>query len=357
MTGDDFPVPPTILWKGGTEGVVDIIDQTLLPGREERRDIATLDDLIEAIRSLRVRGAPAIGIAAAYGMVLGCRTGPLQDPAAFRARMEEVARRIKAARPTAVNPMWAVDRLLAAVAASGSADPRAILERLLAEAHAILEEDLRTCRRLGELAADLIADGDVVLTHCNAGSLATSRRGTALAGLYEARARGRRIRVFAGETRPLLQGARLTTWELMKAGIDVTLITDSTAAHVMRTQGVRRIFVGADRIAANGDTANKIGTAGLAFLARAHGIPFHVVAPRSTFDLSVPDGSRIPIEERPAAEITEAFGLRVAPPGARVYAPAFDVTPAMLITSLITEAGIIEPADSATIRKVLGPGG
>jgi methylthioribose-1-phosphate isomerase len=315
-----MPVPCAIQWMDGS---LRLIDQTRLPTELAYRDCRTVEDVWEAIRSLRVRGAPAIGIAAAYGVVIGEQAGR---------SVAEVAAYLRTSRPTAVNLFWALDRM-----------ERANPSRLLEEARAIEEEDRRMCWQIGTHGAALIKDGQGVLTHCNTGGLATAEFGTALAAMIVAHQQGKRFRVFADETRPLLQGARLTTWECLQHGIDVTLICDSMAALVMREHKVHLVIVGADRIAANGDTANKVGTYGLAVLARAHGLPFYVAAPSSTLDRSLPDGRGIPIEERSAQEITNGFGRPTAPDGVAVYNPAFDVTPAELITAIITERGVFPP--------------
>jgi methylthioribose-1-phosphate isomerase len=310
----------------------------------------------DAIRRLAVRGAPAIGIAAAFGTVLGVRSSPATTEAAFLEHLDNSCQRMASARPTAVNPSWALERLKArAQTLSGRGVP-AMKAAVHAEALAILDEDRAICRRLGEIGADLIRDGQTVLTHCNTGALATGEHGTALAAVFEAHSRSKRVSVYATETRPLLQGARLTTWELLQAGIDVTLICDGMAAQVMKEGRVHAVLVGADRIAANGDTANKIGTYGLALLAREHGLPFYVVAPRSTFDLSLASGAEIPIEERPPEEVTCVGGQRIAPHGIKVYAPAFDVTPARYITGIVTERGLITPVTAETVRRTLGEG-
>jgi methylthioribose-1-phosphate isomerase len=340
---------PRTLWWDGRAGVLRLIDQTLLPTRCEVFACADANTVAEAIRRLRVRGAPAIGVAAAYGLALGaCQAlpaGSLLDGDAALARLSAVAARLRATRPTAVNLAWALDRLLVVAEAQleggGAADD--LPARLLAEAHAIAAEDAAACRAMGELGAALIADGDVLLTHCNAGALATAGMGTALAPIFVAHQAGKHLHVYVDETRPVLQGARLTAWELQRAGVPLTLITDNMAAHMMRRAGVRAVFVGADRIAANGDVANKIGTYGLALLAQAHGIPLYVVAPRSTVDPALPDGDAIPIEERAAEEVTTLGGVRVAPEGVRAANPAFDVTPARYVTAIVTEVGIARP--------------
>src|SRR5579862_755371 len=334
--------PQTIAWIGDTNGFVRVLDQTLLPVQVEYRDCRTVEEVWEAIKVLRVRGAPAIGIAAAMGVVVGMQT--IKEPAEFRRRLSEVSNYLRTSRPTAVNLFWALQRMENRVANFVDREsPSKLLRILLDEALAIAEEDRQMCRAIGRVGAELIGEGQGVLTHCNAGGLATADYGTALAVMFAAAEQGKTFQVFADETRPLLQGARLTTWELLQRGIDVTLICDNMAAQVMKEKRVDLVITGADRIAANGDTANKIGTYGVALLARAHGIPFYVAAPSSTFDLTLPSGDAIPIEQRPAREITHGFGLQTAPDGIRVYNPAFDVTPARLIAGIITEKGIIQP--------------
>ena len=326
-------IPKSIEWVGAADGFLRLIDQTQLPTTLAYRDCRTVEDVWEAIKALRVRGAPAIGIAAAYGVVIGVRGGQ---------RMGEVADYLRTSRPTAVNLFWALDRMERAG------------RNLLDEARAIHDEDRRMCHAIGRAGAALIGEGSGVLTHCNTGGLATAEYGTALSVMFTAADQGRRFRVFADETRPLLQGARLTAWELQQAGVDVTLICDSMAAQVMKEGRVQLVIVGADRIAANGDTANKIGTYGVAMLAKAHDIPFYVAAPSSTFDLNLPDGDGIPIEQRDPREVTHGFGRQTAPDGVAVYNPAFDVTPARLITGIITEKGLIQPVTEAAVRERLG---
>jgi methylthioribose-1-phosphate isomerase len=345
--------PRAVEWVGGTDGFVRLIDQTRLPAELAYRDCRTAEDVWEAIRSLRVRGAPAIGIAAAMGVVLGVQTGTGDGPEAFARRLNAVADYLATSRPTAVNLFWALGRMRRCLSEGAADAPEALRARLLKEARAVQEEDARMCRAIGRFGAELIADGQGVLTHCNAGGLATAEYGTALAAVFTAAEQGKRLRVFADETRPLLQGARLTAWELKQAGVDVTLICDNTAAQVMKERRVQLVIVGADRIAANGDTANKIGTYGVALLARAHGIPFYVAAPSSTFDLSLPTGDAIPIEQRDPREVTHGFGRATAPEGVPVYNPAFDVTPHHLLAGIVTEKGLIRPVSEATIRAVL----
>jgi methylthioribose-1-phosphate isomerase len=358
MSIEQYPVaPPTLRWVGDVDGHLKLIDQTLLPLEVREIDCHDVETVFEAIRVLRVRGAPAIGIAAAYGLVLGAQHAMKLEAAAFRVQLHKDAQRLADSRPTAVNLFWAIARLEQVANASEALSPREIAGRLLAEAQAINEEDRAMCRAIGRYGAALLTDGQGVLTHCNAGGLATSDYGTALAVFFAAQESGKQLHVYADETRPLLQGARLTAWELQQRGIDVTLICDSMAAQVMREGRVQAVITGADRIAANGDTANKIGTYGVALLAAAHDIPFYVAAPTSTFDLSLADGSQIPIEERNSREITHGFGRQTAPDGIKVYNPAFDVTPARLIRAIICEHGLIEPVNRERIAAIISSGG
>ena len=331
------PVSP-LRFKGNA---LEILDQTLLPTEERWIELTTPEQVIEAISALRVRGAPAIGVAGAFALVLAAG-----DAAAVRATAPAVA----AARPTAVNLAWAVARMLARLESADPASPRA---ELAEEAQAIRDEDEASCREIGRHGAALLGERCNVLTHCNAGSLATAGYGTALGVIYAAVEAGKSVAVFAGETRPLLQGARLTAWELVRAGIEVTLLADSAAGSLLASGKIDAVVVGADRIAANGDVANKIGTYPLAVLARRHGVPFHVAAPRSTIDPDCPDGASIPIEERSATEIVAGFGRRTAPEGIAVHSPAFDVTPAGLVTALVTEVGVISPVTAAGIAQAL----
>ncbi len=323
----------------GENGTVRILDQTRLPLETVYKECAQVGDVWEAIKSLRVRGAPAIGVAAAFGIALVASRSNAQSTDALLDELDRAADYLASSRPTAVNLFWALDRMRARAAELAQKPIEEMKRGLTEEAQAILDEDDQLCRAIGEHGAALIQSGEAVLTHCNAGGLATSGYGTALAVMFTAHSQGKRLEVYANETRPLLQGSRLTTWELMRANIPVTLICDSMAAHLMQSGKVQRVVTGADRIAANGDAANKIGTYGLAVLAKAHDIPFHVAAPTTTIDLSTPTGGDIPIEERAAEEVTEGFGRRTAPPGVQVYSPAFDVTPAELIASIITEKG------------------
>jgi methylthioribose-1-phosphate isomerase len=348
--------PRTIEWVGDIDGFVRLIDQTLLPTRLEYRDCRTVEEVWEAIRVLRVRGAPAIGVAAAMGTVVGVQKFQDRTRGAYRKRLREVTDFLRTSRPTAVNLFWALDRMEQRVA--GLTEEHSALDltrKLLDEALAIEAEDRAMCRAIGAAGAALIGEGKGVLTHCNAGGLATADYGTALAVMFSAAEQGRRFHVYADETRPLLQGARLTAWELKQRGIEVTLICDNMAAQVMKEGRVHVVIVGADRIAANGDTANKIGTYGVALLAAAHDIPFYVAAPSSTFDLSLANGDGIPIEQRDAREVTHGFGRQTAPEGVGVYNPAFDVTPARLIAGIITEKGLITPVTAEAIRHTLGP--
>jgi len=346
---DDPHALETVGWVGdAATGHVRLIDQTLLPTEFRQIDLADVAGVWEAIKSLRVRGAPAIGVAAAFGAVIGAREGTIA-----RDNLARATAHLRTSRPTAVNLFWALDRMDRIADASADLDDRALVERLLEEAKAIAQEDKAMCRLIGKFGAELIQSGEGVLTHCNAGGLATADYGTALAVFFTAHEQGKAIRVFADETRPLLQGARLTAWELQRRGIPVTLICDNMAAQVMKEGKVQRVVVGADRIAANGDSANKIGTYGVAILAKVHNIPFYVAAPSTTFDLSIPDGSHIPIEQRDPREITQGFGRATAPEGVDVYNPAFDVTPAHLIAGIVTEKGVISPVTEAGIRAAI----
>ena len=323
-------------------GAVDIIDQRLLPGALVRRELRTVDDVCDAILTLAVRGAPAIGVAGAMGLVVALAPHAHDDRERLLARAAALGERIARVRPTAVNLSWAIDRLLRVARGIGG-DAPAVLGALRREATAILDEDREMCRRIGEHGVALLGEGARVLTHCNAGALATGGIGTALAPVYVAAERGRRVAVFADETRPLLQGSRLTAWELSQAGIDVTVLADNMAASLMREGRVDLVIVGADRIAANGDVANKIGTYPLALAARHHGVPFYVAAPWSTFDLATASGHQIEIEHRGPDELGRGFEVPVQPRDVAVYNPAFDVTPAELVTAFITDRGVMRP--------------
>jgi methylthioribose-1-phosphate isomerase len=328
---------PTIEWNNGK---VRMIDQTLLPNELKYIDCETVEQVWEAIKVLKVRGAPAIGIAGALGAVLGIWNFDAKDYNNFSKQLIKTTSYLATSRPTAVNLFWALDRIKRTMEENKDKNISQLKGILLAEALKIIDEDKIMCRAIGEHGATLIKDGDTILTHCNAGGLATADYGTALAVMFTAHEQGKRIKVFADETRPLLQGARLTSWELMQAGIDVTLICDNMSAQVMKEGEIDCVIVGADRIASNGDTANKIGTYGVAVLAKEHKIPFYIAAPTSTLDMSLETGDLIPIEQRKSEEITEGFGKRTAPEGVKVYNPAFDVTPARLIDGIITEKGI-----------------
>ncbi len=349
--------PATLHWVGDVDGHLVMIDQTLLPGEFKEIECRDVETVWEAIKSLRVRGAPAIGIAAAYGVCVAMQNVAGADEDRFFARLNEACDYLASSRPTAVNLFWALDRMRKkAESLRGSSSPDKIARALLNEAQAILEEDRQMCRAIGRHGAALLTDGQGVLTHCNAGGLATADYGTALALFFSAHEDGKQLHVYVDETRPLLQGARLTAWELTQREIPATLICDNMAAQVMREGRVQAVVTGADRIAANGDAANKIGTYGVALLARAHDIPFYVAAPTSTFDLSLATGDEIPIEQRDPREVTHGFGSSTAPEGIDVYNPAFDVTPAELIRAIICEHGIIDPVTRERIAEVVsGP--
>ena len=351
----------TLWWEtepGTRRGVLHMIDQSRLPDEVSILTCRSAEEVAEAIVTLKVRGAPAIGVAAGYGMalgLLGAEPSALESGEAALTRVDEVAALLRRTRPTAVNLPWALERMrhTAQSALAAGYDPAGLPERLLAEAHAIAQEDADACQRMGDYGAELVHDGDTLLTHCNAGALATSGRGSGLAPITVAHAQGKRVHVFVDETRPVLQGARLTAWELQQEGIPHTLIADNMAAHFMRKAGINAVFVGADRIAANGDVANKIGTYGLAILAREHAIPFYVVAPRSTIDLSLHSGEQITIEERAPDEITHIRGVRIAPAGVGVANPAFDVTPQRYITAIITDGGIARPPFDQALAAII----
>ncbi|MGH2376790.1 MAG: S-methyl-5-thioribose-1-phosphate isomerase [bacterium] len=323
------------------DGAVRLVDQTRLPDESLIVTCRTTDDVYEAIRAMRVRGAPAIGVAAAYGIALAAAQARRQSPQTALAAVEAAATRLAAARPTAVNVRWAIARMLDV--ARHSDDPAERAERLRAEADAIAAEDVAANQAIGRWGAEQIRAGERIMTYCHTGGLATAGFGTAFGILRAAHEAGKGISVLACETRPVMQGARLTAWELREHGIPATLITDNAAGSLMARGEVDRVIVGADRIAANGDVANKIGTYTLAVLARAHDLPFVVAAPTSTIDLATPGGEAIPIEERAPDEVTHAGGRRIAPEGVAVRNPAFDVTPHHLITAIVTEAGVATP--------------
>ena len=345
----------TISWLGAAPaGRVRLIDQTLLPVEEVYLERDDYRDIAGDIHRLAVRGAPAIGVAGALGVVLGMQGHSAARPEVFRARLAGVCTELAGTRPTAVNLCWAVDRVKRAVdSLTEDTSAERMLLALESEAVAILDQDKQLCRSIGEHGAPLVPVGGRVLTHCNAGALATAGIGTALAVIYTAHEQNRKPSVWVDETRPLLQGARLTAWELLRAGIPATLICDNMAGSIMAAGKVDLVVTGADRIAANGDTANKIGTYAVACLAARHGVPFYVAAPFSTFDLAMPDGSLIPIEQRNSAEVTTPGGVRCAPEGVDVFNPAFDVTPAELIAGIITDKGLLKPPFTGSIRSHL----
>ena len=341
----------TIEWK---DDHIVLLDQRQLPGKEVYVECRDFDMVVASIRDMAIRGAPAIGVAAALGLALGAIRIDTRDVAPFLDRFGDLCAQMRTARPTAVNLFWAIERMERILHSPRPERVEEAVERLRDEALSILNEDIETNRRIGRVGSDVIHDGDTVMTHCNAGSLATADYGTALGVIRAAVAAGKRIRVFAGETRPRLQGARLTAWELTKERIPVTLITDNMAGHVMKQGAISLVIVGADRIARNGDVANKIGTYGLAALARVHRVPFYVAAPVSTVDFAVADGSQIPIEERAGTEVTEIGEERIAPDGVDVINPAFDVTPCRYIDGIITEKGILRKPFTRAIRALMG---
>jgi methylthioribose-1-phosphate isomerase len=336
-----------IRWVGGIDGFLEIIDQRKLPGQYKTIRCVNVQQLYEAIKTLAVRGAPAIGVAGGFGAVLALKG--VSAKASMKHTLAVLKRGCKylaGCRPTAVNLRWALGRIEKCAKRFAKRRPFAKLSQLqnivLAEAKATLDEDVQMCLKIGRNGARFVKNGSAILTHCNAGGLATAGQGTALSVLYEAKRKGKRFKVYVDESRPLLQGSRLTAWELKQAGIDTTVICDNTAGALMRESKIDMVIVGADRIAANGDTANKIGTYGLSVLAKAHHIPFYIAAPSSTFDLKIKTGKDIPIEQRDANEVRFCGGKKVAPAGVKIYNPAFDVTPAKNITAIITERGVIE---------------
>lgn len=345
---------PTIEWIGEIDGRIKLIDQTLLPNELKYVYCDDKESIFHAIKTLMVRGAPAIGIAAAMGTVVGIKNSKSEDFESFFREMKEVTSCLGSSRPTAVNLFWGLKRM-EDTAQKNSYKPVSEIKRiLLDEAKTILEEDKAICRKIGENGESLLEDGSCVITHCNAGGLATGDYGTALAIMFAAAENGKKISVYADETRPLLQGSRLTAWELKNAGIDVTLICDNMAAHTMKQKKIDCVIVGADRIAANGDTANKIGTYSLSIIAKEHNVPFYVAAPASTFDLSIASGDEIQIEERNPDEVTKIAGNKIAPDEIKVFNPAFDVTPASNITAIITERGVINSPNKEKIGNVIG---
>lgn len=345
----------TLRWIGGVDGHLELIDQTLLPTQFTEIACNNVETVWDAIKQLKVRGAPAIGIAAGYGIVVGLQT--VSDSAShepFFARLKEVSDYLAGSRPTAVNLFWAIDRISRTAESNRDKTIAELKSILLTDAKAIHDEDREMCHAIGRFGAALLSDGQGVLTHCNAGGLATAEYGTALSVFFTAQDVGKNLHVFVDETRPLLQGSRLTAWELQRRNIESTLICDNMAAQVMREGKVQAVVTGADRIARNGDSANKIGTYGVACLAKAHNIPFYIAAPTTTFDLAIETGDEIPIEERAPEEITNGFNKQTAPDGVNVYNPAFDVTPAELIEAIITEKGIIQPVTVDEIQRVIG---
>ena len=337
----------TMRWAGDR---LEMIDQRVLPARFEYLSCRNAQQVADAIRNMVVRGAPAIGCAAAFGIALEAVQFRDRPPVDFNASLEAAFRVLAASRPTAVNLFWALERMREALRGAPHGDPRKTAAHIVEAALRLFSLDVETNRAIGRAGADLVADGARVMTHCNAGALATAGHGTALGVIRSARDQGKRISVIANETRPYLQGARLTAWEMVQERIPVTLIPDNTAGHIMHLGKVDLVIVGADRIAANGDVANKIGTFSLAVLASRHGIPFYVAAPLSTIDIAIADGSAIPIEERSAAEVTGYGDIRWAPEGVSVFNPAFDITPAELVSGIVTEKGVIARPDAGKIR-------
>lgn len=341
-------IPLSIQWNNNQ---LFILNQQKLPHVTEYISLETIEDVYDAIITLKVRGAPAIGITAAYGLALAAQRHDTENVEVFHHYLRKDVIYLGSSRPTAVNLAWALHRLEQSITSAKTVDEAKV--QILDEAKRIHEDDEQACRRIGAYALDLLKERSKVLTICNAGSIATAKYGTALAPFHLGKELGREFEVYACETRPVFQGARLTVWELQQAGVDVTLITDSMAAHTIGAKGIEAIIVGADRIAANGDTANKIGTLNLAILAAAYNIPFYVAAPVSTFDLQIPDGTSIPIEERPAEEITHVANQQIAPKNTKIFNPAFDVTPSQYITAIITEQGIIYPNYEQNIQDLL----
>ena len=335
------------------KGAVVIIDQTKLPGSIELISLHTAQELWDAIYLLKVRGAPAIGVAAAYGIYILASQIESSDYATFRKEFVRQKEYLDSARPTAVNLSWALNRMLKVVDENAEKPVAEIVEALHKESVAIQEEDIWICKKIGEYGLSLVKPGDGILTHCNAGQLATSKYGTATAPIYLGQEKGYHFRVFADETRPLLQGARLTAFELLSSGVDVTLICDNMSATVMKNGWVNAVFVGCDRVAANGDTANKIGTSVVAAVAKYYGVPVYICAPTSTIDMETPDGAGIKIEERPAEEVTEMwYKERMAPEGVKVFNPAFDVTDHELIAGIVTEYGVARPPYTDSLREI-----
>ncbi|HIG54692.1 MAG TPA: S-methyl-5-thioribose-1-phosphate isomerase [Candidatus Latescibacteria bacterium] len=336
----------TLKWQ---DNALVLLDQTRLPEEVLYETCSDVETVAQAIEILMVRGAPAIGLAAAYGVVIGAQEAIDCAPAEFRRRVEASIDRLARTRPTAVNLFWALDQMRALLSTHPDSGNQTIRDAFLATADRLFEEDRRICRQMGRNGAELLRDGSQVITHCNAGGLATADYGTALGVIYAAQEAGKNVAVFADETRPLLQGSRLTAWELMQNGVDVKVICDNMAASVLRSETIDCCIVGADRIARNGDVANKIGTYGLAILAREHGVPFYVAAPVSTLDISLASGEEIPIEERDPAEIRAGMGKVTAPDDVPVYNPAFDITPNELVTAIISEKGVVHAPFEPTL--------
>jgi methylthioribose-1-phosphate isomerase len=346
--------PKTIAWK---DNKIIILDQRRLPTEEVYLECSDVAAVAEAILTMAIRGAPAIGIAAAMGLALGALGIACRDFPSFNKELLAICHTLKGARPTAVNLHWALKRMKGVFEANQEKGVEAIQGLLVGEALAILEEDIEVNKRIGEHGKDLIGDGDTILTHCNAGALATGGYGTALGVIRRAWEEKKKIRVIATETRPLLQGARLTAWELQQEGIPMTLIADNMAGSFMQQGEIDLVIVGADRIACNGDVANKIGTYTLAILAKEHTIPFYVAAPLSTFDRTIEKGEEIPIEERDASEVAAPWGQRLAPEGIEVRNPAFDVTPHRYVSAIVTERGIIRPPYVEGLKRIWGADG
>jgi len=343
-------------WNGDVDGFLEMIDQRLLPAEFVKIRCRNVDTVCRAIKTLSVRGAPAIGVAAAYGLVLGMQRS-FKNAKQGLTLLKKNCTILASSRPTAVNLFWALERMKRRaqqfIAQNTDAKPDLLRELLLKEAHSIYQQDVDMCLKIGQHGQVLIKQNTSVLTHCNAGALAAAGQGTALSILYEAKKADKKFTVYVDETRPLLQGARLTAWELLQAGIDVTVICDSTAGTLMKQKKIDTCITGADRIAANGDTANKIGTYTLSVLAKEHNVPFYVAAPSSTFDMNIASGSDIPIEQRDPDEVTSFNDYQTTPPDVNIYNPAFDITPAQNITAVITELGIIKKPNPEKIEKLL----
>lgn len=347
----------TLQWVGDTGGFLELTDQRKLPAEFIRIKCRTVEQLSDAIKTLAIRGAPAIGVAAGFGVCLAAQESRNLTIDDMISNIEKKADILSKSRPTAVNLFWALERMKNVygnfVGRDSKTSAEDLRQSLLAEAQKIYDEDVEMCHKIGINGESLIPDNGIILTHCNAGALATAGDGTALAPIFEAQRKGKKLKVYVDETRPLLQGARLTAWELKQAGIDVTLICDNMAGALMKQGRINAVIVGADRIAANGDTANKIGTYTLSILAKSHNVPLYVAAPSSTFDLKLKNGDQIPIEQREPDEVSMLMDIRIAPQDIRVYNPAFDVTPAGNITAIITEKGVLARPDSRKLKKFL----